>query len=134
MLHQTDHKHRGGNPMQELDSFDGDASLLDLEGALRRLGGDHDLLSCLAKVFAEDSPTLLNRLRTAVGTMQGEEIRSAAHALRGLAANFGAMSLMQPLRQLEELGTRDDLHRAQDLLKEVCDKTAKLQHSLEERC
>jgi HPt (histidine-containing phosphotransfer) domain-containing protein len=109
-----------------------EATLLDLDGALRRMGGDRNLLSCLAKVFAEDSPGLLDRLTSAVATMQGEQIRAAAHALRGLVANFGSQSLMQPLRQLEELGARDDLMHARSLLQEVCDKTNRLQDSLQE--
>jgi HPt (histidine-containing phosphotransfer) domain-containing protein len=110
----------------------GDGQIVDVEGALRRLGGDRGLLTCLAKVFNEDSPELLGRLTSAVGSMEGEQIRKAAHALRGLVANFGSQSLMQSLRELEELGARDDLKRAKELLAEVSQKTARLQNSLTE--
>jgi two-component system, sensor histidine kinase and response regulator len=109
-----------------------DSQIVDVEGALRRLGGDRALFTCLAKVFNEDSPELLNRLVAAVRSTEGEQIRKAAHALRGLVANFGSQSLMQALRELEEIGVRDDLKRAGELLAQVNDKTARLQNSLNE--
>ena len=112
------------------NNTDEDAALLDLESTLHRLGGDRSLLACLADVFSEDAPVLMERLTSAVKSMNGEEIRSAAHALRGLAANFGAAALTQPLRQLEEIGVRNDLERAQNLLAEVDEKTARLQSTL----
>jgi HPt (histidine-containing phosphotransfer) domain-containing protein len=108
-----------------------DSTLLDLDNTLQRLGGDRNLLACLANVFAEDAPQLVERLSSAVKSMRGDEIRSAAHALRGLAANFGAPSLTFTLRELEELGARDDTARAKELLQEVCRKTTELQNSLE---
>ncbi|MCC7084510.1 MAG: Hpt domain-containing protein [Pirellulales bacterium] len=108
-----------------------DDELLDLDGTLHRLGGDHQLLASLAKVFAEDSPLLLNRLFSAVQSMRGEEICKAAHALRGLAANFGAPSLTLSLRQLEEIGLRNDTARAQTLFDEVRSKTTALQALLD---
>jgi HPt (histidine-containing phosphotransfer) domain-containing protein len=122
------------SPRAEL-SRDGklaDGQIVDVEGALRRLGGDRALFTCLAKVFNEDSPELLSRLVSAVGSMEGEQIRKAAHALRGLVAYFGSQSLMQSLRELEEIGVRDDLKRARDLLDDVSRKTAHLQNSLNE--
>jgi HPt (histidine-containing phosphotransfer) domain-containing protein len=108
-----------------------DSKLLDLESTLQRLGGDRALLACLANVFTEDAPQLVERLAEAVKSMRGDQIRAAAHALRGLAANFGAPSLTYTLRELEELGARDDTSRAKELLEEVCEKTSKLQASLE---
>jgi HPt (histidine-containing phosphotransfer) domain-containing protein len=110
-----------------------DSTVVDWEGTLRRLGGDRELLATLAKVFAEDAPGLLDKLKAAVASMQGEQIRSAAHALRGLAANFGAPAIMAPLRQLEEIGARDDLGHAKLLLEQVCDNTTKLQESLDQQ-
>lgn len=110
-----------------------DATVIDWDGVLKRLGGDRELLATLAKVFAEDSPALLEKLKAAVAEMQGEQIRSAAHALRGLAANFGAPTILAPLRQLEEIGARDDLTQAKLLLQEVCENTTKLQKSLDQQ-
>jgi HPt (histidine-containing phosphotransfer) domain-containing protein len=127
-----------GNPTKPLrnsaprDEQAGDGQIVDVEGALRRLGGDRALLTCLAKVFNEDSPELLSHLVSAVGSMEGEQIRKAAHALRGLVANFGSQSLMQSLRELEDIGARDDLKRANELLADVSKKTARLQNSLTE--
>jgi HPt (histidine-containing phosphotransfer) domain-containing protein len=123
---------KSSRPESVQDGQGEDGQVVDVEGALRRLGGDRALLTCLAKVFNEDSPELLNRLASAVGSMEGDQIRKAAHALRGLVANFGSQSLMQSLRELEELGARDDLKRARELLSDVSSKTARLQNSLNE--
>lgn len=69
-------------------SMSGDGKVFDLQATLRRLGGDHSLLADLVQLYDEDSPVLLNRLAQAIPEGNCDQIRHAAHSLRGLAANF----------------------------------------------
>lgn len=64
------------------------ADVFDLAGTLRRLGGDTNLLSDLVQLYSEDSPGLLQRLHAGIEAHRSDEVRHAAHSLRGLAANF----------------------------------------------
>src|ERR1044071_9738461 len=70
-----------------------EAAVLDLGAALKRLGGDRGILIELAKMFAEDSPGLLDAIEQGVHQGREKDAGRAAHSLRGLAANFGAARL-----------------------------------------
>jgi HPt (histidine-containing phosphotransfer) domain-containing protein len=104
--------------------------IFDLSGTLRRLGGDTNLLSDLVQLYQEDSPELLRRLRTGIESHQTEEVRHAAHSLRGLAANFGATVLTQSLLRLEENAAQGRLDEAAALLDQVNQDSAQLQATL----
>jgi HPt (histidine-containing phosphotransfer) domain-containing protein len=104
--------------------------MFDLAGTLRRLGGDTNLLADLVKLYNEDSPGLLDRLHYGVKEHRTEEVRHAAHSLRGLAANFGAAILTQSLLRMEEAAAGGHLEEAAVLLDEVGQNSARLQATL----
>lgn len=105
-------------------------TVFDSDGTLRRLGGDTSLLSDLVQLYDEDSPALLTRIAAGVQTRRSEEIRHAAHSLRGLAANFGASALSDPLLHLEEAAMEGRLDDALNLLNQVQQESARLQKAL----
>src|SRR5690242_16157349 len=90
----------------------GAANVFDLVGTLRRLGEDRGLLADLIQVYREDSPALFRRLQLGVQCQSADEVRHAAHSLRGLAANFGATTLNDVLYKLEDFASRGDLESA----------------------
>ena len=104
--------------------------IFDLPGTLRRLGGDTNLLSDLVQLYQEDSPGLLSRLHAGIESHQTDEVRHAAHSLRGLAANFGAGVLTQSLLRLEETAAAGRLDEAAALLDQVSQDSAQLQATL----
>jgi len=106
------------------------ADIFDLAGTLRRLGGDTNLLSDLVQLYNEDSPALLERLQAGVNAQRSDEVRHAAHSLRGLAANFGASPLTQSLLQLEKAATEGRMHEAASLVENVGQESARLQATL----
>lgn len=108
--------------------------ILDRHGALKRLGGDEGLFADLAKVFCEDAPPLLDRLLAAVEANDIQGTHRAAHALRGLASNFGADSLIQSLQKLEERSLQGELHHGAELVDDAREKTRQLQAELAEYC
>jgi HPt (histidine-containing phosphotransfer) domain-containing protein len=78
------------------------SDVFDLDGTLKRLGDDRGLLADLIQLFAEDSPHYLARMEEGLVASQAGQIRHAAHALRGLAANFGAARLTTTLFEVEQ--------------------------------
>ena len=101
-------------------------SVFDLNATLRRLGGDTGLLADLIRVYAEDSPDLLRRLSSGIENRQFDQVRRAAHSLRGLAANFGATNLTQHLHRLEENSATAQLHDGQKVFKTIQQESARL--------
>jgi len=106
------------------------AEVFDLAGTLRRLGGDTNLLSDLVQLYYEDSPGLLERLQAGIEAHRSDEVRHAAHSLRGLAANFGASILTQSLLRLEEAAAEGRMEEASSLLDQVGQDSARLQATL----
>ena len=58
--------------------------------ALRRMGGDAELLSSMVEYFLEDSPALLLTLKERIDASDVAEACRIAHSLKGLCANFEA--------------------------------------------
>jgi signal transduction histidine kinase/DNA-binding response OmpR family regulator/HPt (histidine-containing phosphotransfer) domain-containing protein len=77
---------------------------LDSDALLRRLDGDEQLVTEVLHVFRDDCPTRLAAIKAAVDAKDGSQIRAAAHALKGAAANLSATSLFDAARVLEQIG------------------------------
>lgn len=106
------------------------SSVFDLAGTLRRLGGDTGLLADLVQLYDEDSPPLLKRLHEGVESQCGDEVRRAAHSLRGLAANFGAPTLTQSLLELEGAVGEGRFENASTLVEQISEESSRLQATL----
>jgi HPt (histidine-containing phosphotransfer) domain-containing protein len=73
------------------------------------VGGDAAFVSELIEGFTEDAPALVAAARDALGRGEATEVRRAAHTLKSNAATFGAHSLSDRSRELEEAAKRDEL-------------------------
>jgi CheY-like chemotaxis protein/HPt (histidine-containing phosphotransfer) domain-containing protein len=71
---------------------------------LARVGGDRELLAEISRLFVDDAPRHLLKIREALDTRDGEALRRAAHGLKGAAANFDADGVVNAARTLEEIG------------------------------
>jgi signal transduction histidine kinase/DNA-binding response OmpR family regulator len=74
------------------------------EQVLARVGGDRQLLAEISRLFVEDAPNHLERIRAAIDARDGNALRRAAHSLKGAAANFDAHGVVKATRSLEEIG------------------------------
>lgn len=83
-------------------------SVIDIRSVMLRFGFDAELLREIATMFGEDAPVRLDELQTAVEHEDRSAVRLAAHALRGMAANFGAERAVRAAARVEELATRSD--------------------------
>lgn len=62
---------------------DTSAGRVDLSHALNQLSGDRELLADVVRLFLENAPQMLVRLREAAAAGDAEALRNAAHRLRG---------------------------------------------------
>jgi HPt (histidine-containing phosphotransfer) domain-containing protein len=106
--------------------------VLDLDGSLKRMGGDHDLFRGLAEYFFLDAPPLVDRIQTALERGDAEQVERAAHSVKGLAANFGADFVVKAAARLEELGKRAALENSASALGELRAQLATLLEQLQE--
>ena len=71
---------------------------------LARVGGDRQLLAEISRLFLDDAPRHLDRIKSALDARDGEALRRAAHGLKGAAANFDAEGVVHAARALEDMG------------------------------
>lgn len=89
---------------------------MDVEGALERLGGDRALLAELAGLFVEEGPRLLSEAEEGLAGGDAQAVQNAAHQLKGLLAQFCAMSAREAAWALELEARRADLVAARTRL------------------
>lgn len=73
-----------------------------LDRLLDNTGGDVDFVSELVDQFLANTPGLVAAARAGIELEDADEVRRAAHTLKSNAATFGATSLAERSRTLEE--------------------------------
>ncbi len=77
--------------------------MLDIDDALKRAGGNVDLLSRLLDGFARQQGGDFAHLRTAIQSREASRVLPILHALAGTAANIGAEDLGKAARSVEDM-------------------------------
>jgi HPt (histidine-containing phosphotransfer) domain-containing protein len=106
--------------------------VLDLEGALARLGGDKDLFADMAGFYLDDAPKLLAELQTALLEKNAAAVRMKAHALKGLVAGCGGERVREVAQAVEDAGNAGDLCGAETLLSTLQSELSSLTDALGE--
>jgi len=78
--------------------------------------GEPDIVQELAEAFQFETPPLLEILREAVAKEQPEQLRRAAHNLKGSSQNLGARTMATLTAQLETLGKNGTVQGATELV------------------
>jgi two-component system, sensor histidine kinase and response regulator len=86
--------------------------VFDEQAALAYAGGDRRLVREVVKVFRDDAPARVERLRRAIRAGDADAVRAAAHALKGSLAVVGAVAAREAAAQLEQIGRSAHLQRA----------------------
>jgi len=79
---------------------------------LRSTGGNEKLAMSLTKSFLADAPKRLAAIRGAIAAKDGAKLDTAAHALKGSVAIFGAQTAVTAARDLEAMGRSRNLNGA----------------------
>jgi signal transduction histidine kinase/CheY-like chemotaxis protein len=108
----------------------GSEPCLDWQGALRNLEGDEAFLHDLAEMFLAQSPALLTAVEEAVSREEGDELRRAAHSLKGSAQVVGGKATAAAALALERLGHSEDFAEAGAVLNSLQANLAELKVAL----
>jgi signal transduction histidine kinase/CheY-like chemotaxis protein len=108
------------------------AASWDKESALERVGGDQELLADLCRIFLEESPKHLTRLRVGIAAGNADSVYRAAHSLKGESSYLEATRVYETARQLESMGREENLSQAPAVLEVLERELTRLQCSLQE--
>src|SRR5262249_15120815 len=100
------------------------------EKLLDGVAGDRHILRKLVGIFLKDSPRMLQNIKKSL-SRNGVELASAAHALKGSAANFGPNAVTDMAKQLEQIGKSGDLASAPNVFEKLQDELKLLQRRLQ---
>jgi len=92
------------------------SDVLDLGGALSRLGGDQALYADMVQFLWEDAPSFLKQLQAGIAARDAGAVQRAAHSLKGLIANCGGVRAAEAAQRLENAGAAGDLVDAAHLI------------------
>ena len=96
----------------------------------RTTGGNQKLAASLTKSFLADAPKRLAAIRAAVTAKDPKKLDTAAHALKGSAAIFGAPATVAAARSLEAMGKTRNLAGADDAFRSLEAAMKELQSEL----
>jgi signal transduction histidine kinase/DNA-binding response OmpR family regulator/HPt (histidine-containing phosphotransfer) domain-containing protein len=109
------------------------AEVLDPEilAGLRDISdGSDEFLGELAQLFLDDSPRRLDAIGDAIRARDGEQLRSAAHALKSSAGNLGAFRLRAAAAALEATGDAGELDAAPGQFSELLNEYDRAERAL----
>jgi two-component system, sensor histidine kinase and response regulator len=86
--------------------------LFDEQAALSYTGGDRQLLREVIALFRSDSGSYLRRIEKALKERDGEELRQAAHGLKGAIATVGSPAGRATAAAIERAGRSADFDEA----------------------
>ncbi len=95
-----------------------------------QVDGEPDLLAELIDAFREDVPRELATLGVAVQRGDAEAVVRAAHLLKGIAGNLGAMPLAGLCGELESIGRNRTTAGAPALLARIEEEYKRVEHAL----
>ena len=120
----------GGAPHASPATENEDQPCLDWESALQKLEGDEELLLELSEMFLEQCEPLLAAIEEAIVSAQAQELRRAAHTLKGSAQVIGGRAAAAAALVLENIGRDEQLGAAGPALDELQVKVVELRQAL----
>jgi two-component system sensor histidine kinase/response regulator len=88
------------------------ADVINMDEILDRAGGDMELVVDVAGLFLDDCSQLLSDIKDSIANGDNETLRTAAHTLKGSAANLAARHVSEAALKLEMIGRDGDMSSA----------------------
>jgi len=108
------------------------SDIVDKEALLDRVDNDREFLAETVEMFNEDSPEILARIRDAAGRGDGAALAGAAHAFKGMVANFCAAAAVEAALKLEIMGRDNDLSGVAAAVELLAEESRRVDVALEE--
>ncbi len=108
------------------------SDIVDKEALLDRVDNDREFLAETVEMFNEDSPEMLAQIRDAAGRGDSDALAGAAHAFKGMVANFCAAEAVEAALKLEMMGRDNDLSAAAAAVDSLAEESRRVGVALEE--
>jgi signal transduction histidine kinase/CheY-like chemotaxis protein len=96
------------------------SSIVDIDAALKFVGGDKEILKEVVRVFVQDDyPKQLRNLKDGISRHDAEAVKAAAHSIKGAVRSIGSMPTGNIALRLEEMGRNNNLTGAEAALQEL---------------
>lgn len=119
-------------PKAPLPSVESSDQLLDVPLGLRRVGGDQEVYKELLSDFVNELPSKLDNFRIHFLERDMTMLARAAHNLKGVAANLGAMKLSECAAKLDKQCNDGYTESIEGLILEVNETGSRLQDAVRE--
>ena len=104
--------------------------VFNYEASLRRMGHDGQLFREMIGLLQEDSPRLLHQVERGLKDRDAEQVRHAAHTLKGLTANFSGLRAMEAAEAMEHLARASKWEEMDRAATELDEAVAELRTAL----
>ncbi len=104
---------------------------IDEADAVRRVGGDRELLGQLAEIVLEDTPAMMTAIREALDRGDCEAVQRSAHALKGCVGNVSGKFAWKEAERLEHMGRDADISQAEAVWDALRGEVDRLEPALE---
>jgi CheY-like chemotaxis protein/HPt (histidine-containing phosphotransfer) domain-containing protein len=92
------------------------SALLDVAALKERAADDEQLAADLLVIYRDEAPRALQKLERAAANGTAEELRAAAHALKGISASASAVGVQELALAVERASREGDTRRAAELV------------------
>jgi CheY-like chemotaxis protein len=106
--------------------------LVDWAHAFETVGGDHQLLHELIKVFLKDRDSLVDNIRNALESDNDKELRLSAHSIKGALTHLGARESAELAMKMESLASKQDINSARSVFEKFASSLEPLTAELKE--
>ena len=90
------------------------SQVLDRSEALKRAGGQADVLRELVELFFKEHPKLMEEVRQAISNEDAFQLQRAAHSLKSSVLAFGARPAGEAVQRLETLAQEENVSAAKE--------------------
>ncbi len=99
-----------GSPVTSTDTIpSSEVPVLDESRLLEAFGDDPEILVELRDLYVQHCPPLLEEIRVAFESGDGQAVASKAHSLKGASATYGALRVFETCRVIEMLAKAGNL-------------------------
>ncbi|MBF0273046.1 MAG: response regulator [Magnetococcales bacterium] len=89
--------------------------IVDMDRLLKTVDGDMELLKEITDLYFTDAPRQMARIESALTIGNANEVREAAHSLKGATGAFGRVRVYDLALALEQAGKKGELRHAAEL-------------------
>lgn len=104
--------------------------VVDYQVGLKRVGGDREIYQDLLNDFVAELPAKLETIHALYQAGDKDGLNRAAHNLKGVSANLGALQLSEYARRLEKQVTEGYNQQVESLINDVTTAVGKLKENV----